>query len=139
MKEMLTISEVAHQLSLNPQTIYFYERIGLIPAPRRSGGGYRLFSKEDVTRLSLIIGLKSLDLTLEEIRWILKLKDNHGLTCQQVAQELQDKIIQLDAKIAQMQTLRTELTNLFNECQSRIQSHLQPCEGSGSRCCNIPD
>lgn len=125
---MLTISEVAHRLGINPQTIYFYERIGLIPPPHRSASGYRLFSDDDVTRLSLILGLKTLDLSLDEIHEILCLKDQHCLSCQQVSQELQHKITQINTKIAQLETLRAELITLLNECQSRIQSHPQSGE-----------
>ncbi|ACK67743.1 transcriptional regulator, MerR family [Rippkaea orientalis PCC 8801] len=128
MKEMSTISEVAHQLSLNPQTIYFYERIGLIPSPCRSEGGYRLFSEEDLARLSLIMTLKSLGMTLEEIKSILDLKDNQRLTCREVAQELEEKILKINTKIAQLTTLRRELTNLLEECCTRLESRSKLCQ-----------
>jgi DNA-binding transcriptional MerR regulator len=128
MKEMFNIGEVAHRLSLNPQTIYFYERIGLIPPITRNESGYRLFSEEDIVRLSLIMNLKNLGMTLEEIKEILKLKDNHLLTCEEVAQELQEKISQINTKIAQLTTLRTELNNLLRECCIRLPSQSKSCE-----------
>jgi MerR family Zn(II)-responsive transcriptional regulator of zntA len=128
MKEMFNIGEVAHGLSLNPQTIYFYERIGLIPPITRNGSGYRLFSAEDIVRLSLIMNLKNLGMTLEEIKEILKLKDNHLLNCEEVAQELQKKISQINTKIAQLTTLRTELNNLLRECCIRLPSQSKSCE-----------
>lgn len=49
---MLTISQVAKQLGINIQTIYFYEKKGLIPTRKRSEGNYRLFSEKDVEKLA---------------------------------------------------------------------------------------
>ncbi len=43
-KTMFQIGQVCQRLGLNPQTVYFYERIGLIPSPQRTEAGYRLFS-----------------------------------------------------------------------------------------------
>jgi DNA-binding transcriptional MerR regulator len=128
MKGMLNIGEVAHELSLNPQTIYFYEKIGLIPSITRNKNGYRLFSEDDVTRLSLIVTLKSLGMTLDEVKEMLNLKDNHRLTCEEVAQELQEKIMQINTKIAQLTTLRSELSNLLRECCTRSKSQSKPCQ-----------
>lgn len=122
MKKMLNIGEVAHGLNLNPQTIYFYERKGLIPSVARDQNGYRLFSEEDIKRLSLIVTLKGLGMTLEEIKEILNLKDNHRLTCEEVAHELQEKILQLNTKISQLTTLRNELSHLLQECCTREKS-----------------
>ena len=128
MKKMFNIGQVAHRLNLNPQTIYFYERKGLIPSITRDQNGYRLFNEEDITRLSLIVTLKGLGMTLEEIKLMVDLKDNHRLTCEEVAQELQEKILQLNTKIAQLTTLRNELSNLLQECCIRSKSQSRPCE-----------
>ncbi|EAZ93016.1 heavy metal-responsive transcriptional regulator [Crocosphaera chwakensis] len=128
MKKMFNIGEVAHRLNLNPQTIYFYERKGLIPPVTRDKNGYRFFSEEDITRLSLIVALKGLGMTLEEIKEILDLKDNHCLTCEEVAQELQEKILQINTKISQLTTVRNELSNLLQECCTRTKSQSSPCE-----------
>ncbi|MEN9205558.1 MAG: MerR family transcriptional regulator, partial [Thermostichales cyanobacterium DRC_bins_46] len=75
----LRIKEVAQHLGLNPQTIYFYERLGLLPNLQRSRSGYRLFSDQDVERLRFIKHAKHLGLTLEEIKDILTLKDGWQL------------------------------------------------------------
>jgi DNA-binding transcriptional MerR regulator len=50
----LKISDVSHHLGVNPQTLYFYERIGLIPSSQRTKSGSRLYSQEVVERLSFI-------------------------------------------------------------------------------------
>ena len=81
---MLQVGEVSRKLGLNPQTLYFYERIGLIPPPHRTESGYRLFSQEDVDRLTFITHTKAMGLSLDDIREILAAKEGKSLTCQTV-------------------------------------------------------
>ncbi|MEB3883675.1 heavy metal-responsive transcriptional regulator [Lyngbya sp. CCY1209] len=119
---MFQISEVARRLGVNPQTIYFYERKGLIPSPRRTEAGYRLFSEEDVGRLAFILRVKSLGLTLEEIREILELKDGRSLTCQAVYDRLHEKLTEIREKIDQLQAFHDELSPLVQRCQDQIDS-----------------
>nr|WP_069967260.1 MTH895/ArsE family thioredoxin-like protein [Desertifilum tharense]OEJ75260.1 hypothetical protein BH720_11130 [Desertifilum tharense IPPAS B-1220] len=118
---MLQVSEVSRQLGLNPQTLYFYERIGLIPPPQRTPAGYRLFSQQDIERLSFISRAKSLGLTLEEIKDILALKDGHSLTCRALHQQLQKKLQQIEANIRALQTLRDELQPILECCQQNLE------------------
>lgn len=65
---MFQIGVVSRSLGLNPQTVYFYEPIGLIPPPQRTEAGYWLFSPSDMEGLAFIVRAKSLGLSLEEIR-----------------------------------------------------------------------
>ena len=117
---MLKISEVSRQLGINPQTLYFYERIGLIPPPQRSKAGYRLYRQEDIERLSFILRVKSLGLTLEEIKEILALKEGESLTCQAVYERLQQKIAEIDQKIQRYSQLRAELIPLLKQSEANL-------------------
>ncbi|WP_204151993.1 heavy metal-responsive transcriptional regulator [Leptolyngbya sp. CCY15150] len=117
---MFKIGDVAQRLALNPQTLYFYERIGLIPAPQRTEAGYRLFSQQDVDRLAFITRAKSLGLSLDEIRSILALKDGKSLTCQDVHDRLVSKLDQIETQIQQLQRLHDELRPLIQECRSNF-------------------
>ncbi len=114
---MLQVRQVARSLGLNPQTIYFYERIGLIPAPQRSPSGYRLFSPRDIERLALIGRAKALGLTLDEIREILSLQEDQSLTCQEIRDRLLSKVQKIDDTIAQLQNLKAELMPLVQRCE----------------------
>ncbi|MEN9239820.1 MAG: heavy metal-responsive transcriptional regulator, partial [Thermostichales cyanobacterium SZTDM-1c_bins_54] len=113
----LRIKEVAQHLGLNPQTIYFYERLGLLPNLQRSRSGYRLFSDQDVERLRFIKHAKHLGLTLEEIKDILTLKDGRQLTCQALHQRLQRKITAIRQHIHHLQVLHDQLLSLLDTCQ----------------------
>lgn len=119
---MRKIGELAHELGLNPQTIYFYERLGLISSSQRTNTGYRLFNDQDVTRLSFILRLKELGMSLEEIKEILCLKDAHCLTCEKVKDRLENTIKHIDDQITTLQTLRAELLPLLDRCLIRLET-----------------
>ena len=62
----MRIGTLARQLGLTPQAIRYYERNGLLPEPARTTNGYRDYSEKDVARLRLLIGLRELDLPLDQ-------------------------------------------------------------------------
>jgi len=114
---MFQVGQICRELGINTQTIYYYERIGLIPPLQRTKSGYRLFSPEDVEILRFILRVKDLGLTLDEIKQLLELKKGRSLTCQAVYHHLVQKINQINAKILQLQQLKTELTPLLKQCE----------------------
>lgn len=68
---MLQVGEVSRRLGLNPQTLYFYERIGLMPSPQRTAAGYRLYDQPALDRLTFITQAKALGLSLDDIKDLL--------------------------------------------------------------------
>lgn len=62
----MRIGELADRLGTTPHTIRYYERQGLLPIARRTHNGYRDYSARDESRLRLLIGLRSLDLPLDQ-------------------------------------------------------------------------
>lgn len=119
-KTMYKIGEVARSLGLNPQTVYFYERIGLIPPLERTESGYRLFTPEQVERLAWIIRVKSLGLSLEEIKDILTLKEQRSLSCMAVYERLQRKTQEIREQIHKLQVLHDEILPLLKQCQGNL-------------------
>lgn len=120
---MLKVGQVAQQLGINPQTLYFYERIGLIKSPTRTEAGYRLFDEQDIQRLSFISHAKSLGLSLKEIKELLKLQDGQALSCQEVYLLLLDKVQQIDRQIEQLEALKTELLPLLEQCRIKVENN----------------
>jgi DNA-binding transcriptional MerR regulator len=70
------IGEVAERLGTTPHAIRFYERNALVPVAGRSDSGYREHSERDVSRLRLLIGLRSLDLPLDQAAEIARRADD---------------------------------------------------------------
>ena len=71
----MQIGEVAEQIGLSLRTIRYYEEVGLAVPSARSEGGFRLYAAEDVERLRVIMQMKPLGFTLEEMRELLALLD----------------------------------------------------------------
>ena len=78
----MKIGELARLAGTNVETIRYYERDGLLPVPARSEGNYRIYGETHVQRLFFIRRCRGLDMTLDEIRVLLRFKDApHGLCC----------------------------------------------------------
>ena len=65
---MWTITEVCGQTGLSPRTVRYYEEMGLLPDVRRRSSGRRVYGDDELERLGFISRLKSLGLSLSEIR-----------------------------------------------------------------------
>lgn len=66
--DTLQIGEVAEIVGLSLRTIRYYGEIGLAPPSARTQGGFRLYTQDDVARLLLIMHMKPLNFSLEEMR-----------------------------------------------------------------------
>lgn len=118
---MFQVGEVSRRLGLNPQTLYFYERIGLMPSPKRTTGGYRLYDRADLERLSFITQAKALGVSLDDIKELLMLQDRQQLSCQEVYARLVKKVEQIDEMIAKLQTLKAQLIPFLDQCQQGLE------------------
>ena len=70
---LLQIGQVAERTGLSLRTIRFYEEHGLVRPTSRSGGGFRLYSDDDVARLEVVKRMKPLGFRLEEMQELLTL------------------------------------------------------------------
>lgn len=117
MADYLTIGGVAGSFHLNPRTLRFYDRIGLLTPSVRSESGYRLYSPPDLERLKFIIRAKTLGLSLAEIRSVLSLTDE-GLCAsarQSVGEMLARKIGEIDDRIREMRELREDFARFSQQ------------------------
>src|SRR5690606_34574191 len=78
----LPIGSLARQVGVGIDTIRYYERIGLLPAPARSASGYRLYADADRQRLEFIRRAGQLGFSLQEIARLLKLSARGGSVAQ---------------------------------------------------------
>lgn len=108
----MRIGELAGELGLNARTIRYYESIGLLPEPERTGGNYRDYGKDDLERLRFIKAAQRLGLTLDEIREVLAFAERGEPPCGFVRDRLRREVAAIDARIAELQTLRGELADL---------------------------
>src|SRR3546814_9491698 len=74
----MKIGEIAKRTGLKIETVRFYEAEGLVPAPIRSGGNYRLYDRSHLDRLSFIKRSRDLGFTLDQVRALLRLSDDRS-------------------------------------------------------------
>lgn len=112
----MKIGELAQRADCPVQTIRYYEREGLLPEPARTKGNYRLYGDMHLERLSIIRRCRSLDMTLDEIRILLKLRDAPQENCTEVNSVLDVHIGHVAARIAELKALEKELKQLRRTC-----------------------
>ena len=98
------------------ETIRYYEQEGLLSAPVRSNGNYRLYGKAHVERLAFIRHCRSLDMTLDEIRTLLRFRDSPQENCDGANQLLDEHIGHVAARIAELNMLARQLKSLRRQC-----------------------
>ncbi len=111
----LTIGALSEQTGVNVETIRYYERIGMLPAPPRSAGGHRLYGQEHRKRLRFVRRSRELGFTLEEIRTLLRLVDG-GHSCGEVQAVALDHLERIRAKIADLRRMEATLTATAARC-----------------------
>ena len=114
----IAIGELSHRTQCNIETIRYYERIGVLPKPRRAGGRYRRYDDEDVARLRFIRRARQLGFTLDDIRAFMKLARTDGREVCSKAQDLTHPYRLLRAKIADLRAMERVLSNAIRECES---------------------
>lgn len=113
----MRIGELARTTGTKVETIRFYEAEGLIPAPARTRGNYRDFDGRHLDRLSFIRRSRDLGFTLDQVRVLLRMADNAQRSCEEVDAIAREQLDQVDRKIADLRSLRVELSGLVNQCQ----------------------
>ena len=112
----MKIGELAKKAGCRVETVRYYEREGLLPAPARSEGNYRLYGAQHLERLVLIRNCRTLDMTLEEIQRLLALLDLPHESCAGINSLVDEHIEHVQARIDSLQALRDQLTELRDRC-----------------------
>ena len=136
MSKPLTIGVLARDSGVNLETIRFYERSGLLPAPQRSAAGYRHYQQMDVRRLRFIRRGRELGFSLEEIRSLLDLAAHPESPCASADQMVREHLDAIETRIRDLQNMRAELSKLAG-CHSGHAEHCRLLEALDDRdCCH---
>ena len=122
----MRIGELAARSGVSTKTIRYYEAIGLIPPPHRSPSGYRDYDESPPDRLTFIRAAQAIGLSLGEIRSILALRDRGDTPCSYVVDLLKTRSAELDRRIAELRSLRTELHRLVERAGRLDPAHCDP-------------
>ncbi|HVA40437.1 MAG TPA: helix-turn-helix domain-containing protein [Candidatus Binataceae bacterium] len=117
MHKRLSIGDLARETGVKVVTIRYYERIGLLPTPVRTGSGaYRSYGKGDLGRLSFIRRARDLGFTLDQVRALLDLAEQRDRDCTDVDAIARQHLTEVERKIADLSVLRRELRDLIGNC-----------------------
>jgi Hg(II)-responsive transcriptional regulator len=109
-------AEVAEQAGVNPQTLRYYERRGLLPDPPRTTTGYRSYGPDAVRTVRFVKRAQELGFSLDEVETLLHLADGGPHSCEAAQSLAADRITDLDAKIAALTSMRASLQLLLDTC-----------------------
>ena len=108
--------ELAQQSGCNIETVRFYEKQGLLPAPPRTRGGHRDYAPEHLKRLTFIRRSRELGFTLEEVRSLLGLVDGGDWTCAEVRAMTLEHLADVRRKIGDLERLARVLDDMAARC-----------------------
>jgi DNA-binding transcriptional MerR regulator len=112
------IGQVATEAGVSVDTIRFYERRGVLPAPERRPSGYRVFTEATVERIRMARELQSMGFTLDEVIDALRTHDAGGATCDSERWRLEAVIDRIDARIADLRQARRNAMTILDECRA---------------------
>jgi DNA-binding transcriptional MerR regulator len=115
--DALTIGQLGHATDTKVETIRYYEKIGLLPAPRRTAGNYRSYAVEHLQRLGFIRRARELGFAIEDVRELLKLAIHGERPCEEVDQLVAHHLEATERKIAALTRLRRELRHTLDRCK----------------------
>ena len=125
----MKIGEFAQASQVPSDTIRYYEKIGLLKPSQRSASGYRLYDSNDIETLRFIRSAQSLGMSLDTIKQLLAIQLNkQAAHCEDVKLFVAEQLKDLDARIAELVTMRTAMGKLHDAC----------CGGDeAASCCSI--
>ena len=120
----MKIGELARKAGTSVETIRFYEKESLLPEIARTESNYRTYNEKHVERLLFIRHCRSLDMTLHEIRQLLRLKDAPRASCDDVNAILDQHIGHIEERLQNLHKLQGQLKTLRHFCdQASVGTH----------------
>lgn len=128
----MLIGEVSAATGIDTQTIRFYERQGLLPAPTRAPNGYRIYDDTVIGRLRFVRASQCAGLALNEIKGVLSQRDSGEAPCTHVAGLLEEKLAEVRVRQQELAALAAELGQLIE-----VGHDLDPANCSAADICQI--
>src|SRR5271169_939755 len=112
--DCIQISDLAKMLHITTRTIRLYEEMGLVEPPRRTEGGIRLYEKEDIKRFKMILKVKTLGLSLQEVKELVDIYNREQLPekiMPRLIELLNSHIDKIKKRIGQLQSLEKDISD----------------------------
>ena len=113
----MRIGELARATGVKTETIRYYEREGILAAPPRTQANYRDYGPNETSRLHFIGRARNLGFSMAQVRELLDLADDKSQSCAEVDVLTRTHLFEVDRKIAELKSLRTELSRMLENCE----------------------
>jgi DNA-binding transcriptional MerR regulator len=123
----MQIGIVARKIGLSVDAIRFYERKGLLPRPPRTEGGFRRYAENDVETLAFVRRVQGLGFKISEIRGLLRLRGNRLQPCAPMQRRLQEKLADIQRRLADLHKLEHELHSALRSCNKEMRKQHAHC------------
>tara|TARA_R100000005_G_scaffold95741_3_gene78513 strand:+ start:11608 stop:12024 length:417 start_codon:yes stop_codon:yes gene_type:complete len=123
---------LARRTGCNLETIRYYEKIGMMPDPPRTGSGYRVYDESHASRLRFILRARELGFAIEEIRGLLVLVDGGTQTCAEVKERTERHLSDVRTKIADLKRIEKVLAATAAQCSGEQVPECPVLEALGS-------
>ena len=114
--EPLSIGKLATATGTKVETIRYYESVGLLAPPARTKGNYRAYAPQHLARLSFIRRARALGFSIDQVQELLKLADQKDISCKAVDTIAREHLAEIDRKLRDLNTLRSELSSVIVQC-----------------------
>lgn len=113
--------QIAEMAQINPETLRFYEKTNLIPLPKRSKSGYRLYPESVLYRLEFIKNAKASGFTLNQIKEMFSITESRNICMNDLIKTVDEKISEIDSRIAVLNEMKAMLNSFKNseECPNQ--------------------
>ncbi len=108
--------ELAKRTGCNIETIRYYENVGILPEPPRTGAGHRVYDEVHATQLRFVIRARELGFSIEDIRGLLGLGTDKRLTCAVVKERTERHLADVRTKISDLKRIEAVLAETASKC-----------------------
>tara|TARA_R110000868_G_scaffold80512_9_gene228775 strand:- start:633 stop:1040 length:408 start_codon:yes stop_codon:yes gene_type:complete len=112
----LTRAEIAKRAGCNLETVRYYEKAGIMPAPPRSEAGYRQYNEEHLRRLRFVMRGRELGFSLNEVKALLGLVDHRAVSCVEVEKIARTHLKSVREKIRDLKRMERVLSQTLKHC-----------------------
>ena len=139
-RDGLLIGEVAAKSGVSRKALRLYETAGILPSPRRTAAGYRVYGQDTLVLLVFIVQARRLGFRLDEIREITALKRSGRTPCAHVLNLVRVKVARVERALTDLTEVREQLRDLLRSWRSGRHrpavvcpciEHLRVAEGGG--------
>ena len=116
----MRIKQAAELAGVSCDTLRYYERQGLLPAPSRTAGGYRDYTTSIVERVRFVRNALRFGFSIRQVSGFLKSRDSGAPPCRQVRAAGDQILARIDQQIEELTAARTEVARTLVEWDQRL-------------------